>query len=79
MLKHGIIHSNIELECARRRTNVVEEKGENNKSVTESFKLALLRYYKNFQILNFFSLISLSSESDTLILNYNVLVEALMK
>jgi len=27
----------IELQYARSRTNVVEEKGENNKSVTESF------------------------------------------
>jgi len=41
-------HSNIGLQYARRRTNVVEEKGENNKSVTESFKLALLRSYKHF-------------------------------
>jgi len=50
MLKHGIRHSNIELQCACRRTNVVEEKGENNKSVTESFKLASLRSYKHFYI-----------------------------
>ena len=38
MLKNGFRHSNIELQCARRRTNVVEHKGKNNKSVTESFK-----------------------------------------
>jgi len=48
MLKNGMRQSNIELQCARRRTNVVEEKGENNKSGTESFKLDLLRSYKNF-------------------------------
>jgi len=48
MLKHGMRHSNIELQCAHRRTNLVEEKGGNNKSVTESFKLAMLRSYKHF-------------------------------
>ena len=79
MLKNGIRHSNIELQCAHRRTNVVEEKGENNKSVTESFKLVVLRSYKNFQILTFFCLICLHTKRDTLTLKYNVLVEALMK
>ena len=39
MLKHGMRHSNIELQCARRRTYEIEEKGANNKSVTESFSL----------------------------------------
>ena len=48
MIKQGIRHSNIEQQCARRRTNVVEEKGENSKSVTESFKLALLGSCKHF-------------------------------
>ena len=48
MLKHGIRHSNIEVQCALIRTNVVEEKGENIKSVTKSFKLSLLRSYKHF-------------------------------
>ena len=48
MLEHGKRHSNIELQCARRSTYEIEEKGENNKSVTESFKLALLRSYKHF-------------------------------
>ena len=33
--KHGIRHSNIELQCARRSTYEIEEKGENNKSVTK--------------------------------------------
>ena len=40
MPAHGKRHSNIELQCARRSTYEIEEKGENNKSVTESFKLA---------------------------------------
>ena len=41
-------HFNIELQCAHKGTYEIEEKGENNKSVTESFKLALLRSYKHF-------------------------------
>ena len=79
MLKHGMRNSNIELQCARRRTNVVEEKGENNKSVTESIKLPLLSSYKHFEILTLFSLICLRTKRDTLTLNYNVLLEARMK
>ena len=47
-LKHGIRHSNIELKCARRGTYGIEEKGENNMSDIESFKLAVLRSFKNF-------------------------------
>jgi len=79
MPTHEKRNSNIELQSARRSTYEIKEKGENNKSVTESFKLALLRSYKHFQILTFFSLIRLRTERDTLTLNYNVLVEALMK
>ena len=79
MLKHGKRQSNFELQCARRGTNVVEEKGENNKSVTESSKVALVRSYKHFQILTFFSIICLRTDIDTLTLNYNMLVEAHMK
>ena len=79
MLNHGIIHSNSELQFACRITYEIEEKGEINKSVTESSKLALLRSYKHFQILTFFSLLCLRMERDTLTLNYNMLVEALMK
>ena len=75
MLKHGMRHSNIELQYARSSTNEIEEKGENNKSVIQSFKLALLRSYTHFQILTFFSLICLRTKRDTLTLNYNVLVE----
>jgi len=78
MLKHGKRHSNIKLQYAHRSTYEVEEKGENNRPVTESFKLALLRYYKHFLILIFFSIICLSMESDNPTLNYNVLVEELM-
>ena len=33
MPKDRIRHSNIELRCARRRTKVVEEKGENNSNI----------------------------------------------